>query len=43
MSATSAIATVRTRLRIVLGAHEMFAACATMAGAAEYTDLVYKI
>jgi hypothetical protein len=43
MSTPSAIAAVRARLRIVFGAHEVFAACATMAGATKDADLVNEI
>jgi hypothetical protein len=43
MASPAAVAAVGTRLRVELGPHEMAAAGATMARAAEDSDLVYKI
>jgi hypothetical protein len=43
MSAASAIAAVWARLCVILGTHEVFAACATMAGATKDADLVNEI
>jgi len=43
MPTSSAIASVGAGLRIKLGTHEVFAACATMTGAAKDAYVVNKI
>jgi hypothetical protein len=43
MAAAAAIAPVRAGSGVVFGTHEMLASRATMAGAAEYADLVNKV
>jgi hypothetical protein len=43
MSAPAAIATIRTRLWIEFGAHEMFASCPAVSAFAKHPYLIYKI